>query len=72
MIDLNEFNFYAGFVTWEAGQLEEEMDAKKWQMSKMTDMEIFRTPSDDLWAASLENLGNLYSLFNSIPDPRIN
>ena len=68
-INLDEINFYAGFVHWSPGQLEDELTKSKWWIHELNDYDLFT--SEDLWGESLESLGNMYSLFKNIPDPSI-
>ena len=71
-INLDEINFFAGFVNWAPGQLNDEVISSKWWVCELNDNELFSTTSEELWGESLEGIGNIYSLFRDIPDPSIN
>lgn len=70
--DIKQIKFCAGFVHWAPGQLEEELFEDKWWLDDINPQELFKTPSDDLWAFKLLSSGHLYGLLNNIPDPVIN
>lgn len=71
-IDLRELNFFAGFVHWKSGQLDEEVNFGKWWVCEMNSEELFSIKTEELWADCLENCGYMYSLFAHIPDPSLN
>lgn len=72
LFNLDEINFFAGFVHWDVGQLEDEINNSKWWVCEMSSKELFSVPPEDLWAESLDICENLYSLFGNIPDPSFN
>jgi len=71
-LDLNRIRFYAGFVQWTAGQLQDELQEEKWWVSKMTADEYFTATTNDLWSYQLLRNGNMYGLLNEYPDPGTN
>ena len=72
LFNLDEINFFAGFVHWEIGQLGEEINNSKWWVCEMGARELFSASPENLWAESLDICDNIYSLFGNIPDPSFN
>jgi putative transcriptional regulator len=70
-IDLRQINFFAGFTNWAPGQLEDEIINSKWWISETCASDLFSVSTDELWAQSLEQCGNIYAMFKNIPDPSI-
>lgn len=71
-IDLSELNFFAGFVHWKSGQLDEEINSNRWWICEMNSVDLFTVNAEELWSECLEGCGHLYSIFANIPDPSIN
>jgi len=71
-VSLYDFHFFAGFVQWQHGELENELSEDKWWAGEISKQDIFRLPSDDLWEEKLIEDNHLYGLFNQHPDPSLN
>lgn len=46
-----------GYASWDAGQLEEEMNLNQWLTIECENDIIFKTPADERWNSSLQRLG---------------
>ena len=48
---------FLGYAGWGPGQLAEEISAGAWLVSNPTERLVFETPPDEVWEASLRDLG---------------
>lgn len=73
-INPNDFRFFLGYSGWEAGQLEEEMEAKSWIVCKgISASRVFDVDEKHLWKDVLESLGGKFKMFANYPaDPNMN
>lgn len=68
----NEINFYAGYVQWEPGKLEQEIADNQWWVEEIAISEILETQSYNLWASKLMERDNMYGALYEVPDPCLN
>jgi putative transcriptional regulator len=71
-IDLKRIKFFSGFVEWNRGELEQELEKKKWWVSSLMSKEFFTTSYDELWKYKLLMDGHIYGLMEELPDPAQN
>ena len=69
---MGTIKFYAGFVQWVAGQLEQELKDDKWWLSNIDFNELFMMPMEKLWQYKLLDAGHIYGMFEDCPDPILN
>jgi putative transcriptional regulator len=63
---------FAGLTVWKAGELEKEIEERKWWIDTFKINELYEAVNMDLWEYKLLMSGNLYGLFYDLPDPGIN
>ncbi|MEM7107605.1 MAG: YqgE/AlgH family protein [Bacteroidota bacterium] len=73
-INENDFKFFVGYSGWSAGQLEEELAANSWIVTRPASPELmFDEPADKLWKIVLRKLGGRFDVYSNYPiDPRLN
>lgn len=64
--------FLAGYVSWDAGQLEAEINEDKWWVGTIEAKEIFVYDVNKLWAYKLISSGHVYGVLHNYPDPVMN
>jgi len=68
-----KIKFFLGYSGWGEGQLDNELTEKTWLTVKGTRRIIFELPLDDIWKASLQQLGGRYEMMIHFPtDPQLN
>ncbi|SHJ61505.1 putative transcriptional regulator [Reichenbachiella agariperforans] len=74
IIDPTDFRFFVGYSGWDAGQLEEELEAKSWIVHKGANAkQILDTDTKELWKVSMSELGGKFKMFANYPtDPKMN
>lgn len=71
-ISPHEIKFFAGYLVWAPGMLEQEMTEKKWWVENITITEILQVKNYDLWASKLIQQENMYGVLYAVPDPCLN
>lgn len=72
-VDLSKIKFFLGYSGWGAGQLQEEMETKSWLTTIATGKIVFESAKDEIWNASLIQLGGKYKMMINFPtDPQLN
>jgi putative transcriptional regulator len=71
-MEKNDVRFLAGFMEWNAGELEREIAAGKWWVSDINAGELLTIHPDQLWSKKLLGEGNLYGIMDAIEDPCMN
>lgn len=65
--------FFLGYAGWIPGQLEAEIEAGGWILSRADAAFVFPDDPEKLWSAVLRSLGGEYALLANFPDdPRMN
>ncbi|PWJ59976.1 putative transcriptional regulator [Dyadobacter jejuensis] len=68
-----DIRFFIGYSGWGTGQIEDEMEAQTWIVTKVTADFLFNTPADQFWRAVLREMGGEYRSMSHYPiDPRLN
>lgn len=69
----NEIRFFVGYSGWDHGQLEGELEEKSWITRKANSQLVFDMNAQQIWKASLQDLGGEYSQMVNYPiDPQLN
>ncbi|MDB5201833.1 MAG: YqgE/AlgH family protein [Ferruginibacter sp.] len=72
-IEQEKIKFFLGYSGWSMGQLDEEMKENTWLTVGGTRPIVFETAMDDIWKASLQQLGGKYEMMIHFPtDPQLN
>ena len=72
-IDPAKIKFFLGYSGWSEGQLAGEMEENSWLTVEATSKIIFDTNQEDIWKASLIQLGGKYTRMIHFPtDPQLN
>jgi putative transcriptional regulator len=72
-IDPTRIKFFLGYSGWGVDQLDSELNEKAWLTVASTAKIIFDTPVEDIWKASLYELGGNYKMMVHFPtDPQFN
>ncbi len=72
-IDPEKLRFFIGYSGWSEGQLENEMKEESWLTVEATRNLVFNTEPEDVWKASLKQLGGNYEMMINFPlDPQLN
>jgi putative transcriptional regulator len=72
-LDLRKIKFFIGYSGWEKAQLENELDENSWILSAPSNALIFETAANDVWKASIKQLGGKYLMMANFPiDPQLN
>lgn len=73
LVEKNKIKFFLGYSGWESGQLAGEMEEKSWLTVQAKRNLIFDLPPEEVWKASLVQLGGKYELMIHFPtDPQLN
>jgi putative transcriptional regulator len=73
LLDSSKIRFFIGYSGWEPRQLENEMDEKSWLTTMSNRTLVFETPMEEMWKASLKQLGGKYEMMINFPiDPQLN
>ena len=65
--------FFLGYAGWSAGQLESEIEAGGWFLTRAKPAFVFHPYPKSLWRAVLRHMGGEYALLVNFPDhPRVN
>ncbi len=69
-----DLKLFLGYSGWEAGQLDEELNADSWMVSDRVDDELlFETDAEKMWQKALKSMGGRFSVYSNYPiDPRLN
>lgn len=68
LIKPHNIRFFIGYSGWSPGQIEEELNAGSWIVSNLDRNYIFKIESNKLWATSLMNKGNAYTVIAQMPE----
>ena len=70
----SDIKFFLGYSGWAANQLDEELHANSWVVSKNNmNSKLIKKPSKNLWKEKIEELGGDYLLWSNAPeDPSYN
>jgi putative transcriptional regulator len=72
-IDLKKIKFFIGYSGWGDGQLGDEMKEKSWLTVTGNQKLVFKTAEQEIWKASLKELGGEYERMINYPlDPQLN
>ncbi len=73
-IDLKKIQFYLGYSGWNQGQLQKEMvETESWLVTPANTQLVFNTSLNNIWKASIGNLGAKYAPLQNYPtDPQLN
>ncbi len=72
-IDPLKIKFFLGYSGWDAAQLDAEMGEKTWLTVQANRNLVFGTAMEDIWKASLKQLGGKYEMMIHFPtDPQLN
>lgn len=72
---VNEQNirFFIGYSGWSAKQLDMELKRDSWLVSKLSAEQVMNSNTDEMWKATLKQLGREYSSWTNFPsDPGMN
>jgi putative transcriptional regulator len=73
LLDSTKIRFFIGYSGWEPGQLENEMEEKSWLTTTSNRKLVFETCEEEMWKASLKQLGGKYEMMINFPiDPQLN
>lgn len=73
LIDPGKIRFFLGYSGWSEGQLDGELEENSWLTVSGNRSIIFDTPAEDIWKASLIQLGGKYERMIHFPtDPQLN
>jgi len=68
-----KIKFFLGYSGWGEGQLDNELTEKTWLTVTSTRKIIFETQLEEIWKASLQQLGGRYEMMIHFPtDPQLN
>lgn len=59
---------FAGYSGWSPGQLESELEEESWLVEPPTDLDLFPSPDDDLFAETVIRKGGAFRLLATMPD----
>lgn len=70
----DDFKFFVGYSGWSAGQLENELAANSWIVTRPASPDLmFDQPEEELWKMVLKRLGGRFDVYSNYPiDPRLN
>lgn len=72
-IDAAGIKFFLGYSGWEQNQLQSEMESNSWLTTASNHRIVFETPAEEIWNASLVQLGGKYKMMIHFPtDPQLN
>ena len=72
-VDTSKIKFFLGYSGWSAGQLQQEMETQSWLTTIATKKIVFDSTIDEIWNASLIQLGGKYKMMINFPtDPQLN
>jgi putative transcriptional regulator len=64
---------FAGVASWDAGQLENELESEDWIVEPATSDDVFSDQPDTLWEHVLRRMGGSYAVVARMPfDPSVN
>lgn len=68
-----DLRFFLGYAGWGPQQLEDEIDAGGWILTRTTPDRLFTIDPDELWRELLLEMGGRYAMLYNYPDdPRMN
>lgn len=68
LIKPHNIRFFVGYSGWSAGQLEEELNSQSWVVSDLDSNYVFNIQSHKLWAKTLQNKGNAFTVIAQMPE----
>lgn len=68
----SRLRFYAGITSWNAGELENELNTGYWWAASINPSELFNDCIPDLRSYLLLREENLFGVLNDVPDPVLN
>ena len=72
-IDLNKIKFFIGYSGWGNEQLNVELKEKSWLTVSANSQLVFKIKHNEIWKASLQELGGEYKMIINYPlDPQLN
>ncbi len=72
-VDLSKIKFFIGYSGWGDEQLAAELKEKSWLTVTANRNLVFKTTADEIWKASLKELGGEYEMMINFPlDPQLN
>lgn len=72
-IEPSKIKFFLGYSGWSINQLDDEMNSKSWLTVQGNASLVFDTAADNIWKASLTELGGNYKMMANYPtDPQLN
>jgi putative transcriptional regulator len=72
-IDPANIRLFLGYSGWAEGQLDNEINEKTWLTTYSSENLIFSTDVDEIWKASLKQMGGKYEQLINYPiDPQLN
>lgn len=72
-LDLSKIKFFIGYSGWGDEQLNAELKEKSWLTVTANRNLVFKTTADEIWKASLKELGGEYEMMINFPlDPQLN
>ncbi|WP_025762723.1 YqgE/AlgH family protein [Dyadobacter tibetensis] len=72
-LSLSDIRFFIGYSGWGRGQLQDEIEAESWIITKTSPDFLFDTPANSFWREVLRNMGGEYRSIAHYPvDPRLN
>lgn len=73
LLSPQNIRFFVGYTGWGKGQLKRECEENTWIVAQFEANFLFDTPAEDLWRATLKQMGGEHSLLANYPiDPRLN
>ncbi len=72
-VDTDKIKFFLGYSGWIEGQLENEIEEGTWIATTGNEKLVFEITADQIWNASLIQLGGKYKMMIHFPtDPQLN
>jgi putative transcriptional regulator len=69
----SEIKFFVGYAGWVTKQLEGELKKNSWLVSDIKAKDVMLLQTEELWNATVGNMGSDYSYWNNFPsDPVLN
>lgn len=73
LLDQSRIKFFIGYSGWDSGQLDNEMEESSWIVSDVTNQLFFDSNKEEIWSASLRNMGKEFAMMANYPiDPALN
>lgn len=71
--DESKLRIFMGYSSWEAGQLDLELNQNSWIVTDFDSEKLFNTPADKLWETVVDSLGEDFKLWKNLPvNPLLN